>query len=472
MRQEEETYFAEEEMREIVRRFEEMEQSNAHSFFDVHELEQIADYYIDDGSYHHAFEAVNFGLVQHPDSIPLQIKKAQILLHQRKLSQSLALLDQLSRIEFTNVEIFISMGMVYDLMNKKEKASQQFEKAISLEQEEKDEIASQIAFSMQERENFEEAIRFFHLALKYNPQRTSCFLELGNCYQSLFIYGEAEKYYKKFLDVKPFSYRAWFSLGVVLKYQNRVDESLASMDFSLAINEQYGNALLFKANLLYSLDRYEEAIENYRSVLIQVPNDVLALVSLADCYISTDLPEKAIKHLIHAEKIDPSYHEIFHLLGIAEQNLGRPDQGITYLKKACSLEPDDASVWYSLAGCYTDSGKFREASRALQKAIRKDPADLEYREALAKILRQEGKYLKAADILEEGIGFSEPDAWFLYFLGTYRILGHEIKEGLRVIDKALQLNFKIHEKMVVIEPEVFNTREVLQLIAKYQNKKS
>jgi len=471
MRQEEDTFFQEEETQKSVNRFEEMQRNKTRYFFDVHEFEQIIDFYFENGLHNRAYEAIRFGLSQHPDSIPLQLKKAQVLLHQRRLKQSLSLLNKIARIEYNNYEVFVSLGMVFNLLGRTDEAILNFDKAFSLEPEEKDEIAGQIAFSFMDQQKYEEAIKYFSLALQINPSHVSCLFELGNCYKQSSKYREAEKYYKRFLDKQPFSLHGWFFMGVVLKYQDRFEEALEALDFALAINDQYSNALLLKADIFTFLERFEEAIETYLVLLAIVPEDVMALVTLANCYLSINHLEEAEKYLIRAKNIDPSYSDIYYLLGSITQDTDRLKQSVVYFRKACSLDPEDPVFWYSLAGALTDIGRIKEARDALKKAIREDPQDMEPREALARLYCEDGNYVKAADILEEGFNFSEPNAWHFYFLGSYRILGHELQRGLRAIEKALELNFSIHEEISLFQPDVFNTKEVLELIEKYKNKK-
>ena len=73
-------YFENEEIIEAVERFNRMILDARFEYFDVFEIEGSIDYFLDEGEISLAHQAVTNGLEIHPQSISLQIKKAQILL--------------------------------------------------------------------------------------------------------------------------------------------------------------------------------------------------------------------------------------------------------------------------------------------------------------------------------------------------------------------------------------------------------
>ena len=77
------------ETEEIVLRFERMKRSNQSCYFDVIELEAIIDYYLDSDNSAKAFEAMSFACELHPHSVPIQVRKARVLLDKGRAMDAL-----------------------------------------------------------------------------------------------------------------------------------------------------------------------------------------------------------------------------------------------------------------------------------------------------------------------------------------------------------------------------------------------
>ena len=72
-----------EELRELLKQFENLRTGRSHSFLDEESFERIVDYFDDKDELNKALEAVELGIEQYPYSSSLLVKKADLLIATR-----------------------------------------------------------------------------------------------------------------------------------------------------------------------------------------------------------------------------------------------------------------------------------------------------------------------------------------------------------------------------------------------------
>jgi tetratricopeptide (TPR) repeat protein len=119
--------------------------------------------------------------------------------------------------------------------------------------------------------------------------------------------------------------------------------------------------------LLWTQSQYEEAAQEFRAELVNVPNNAQAMAYLADTQMRLNHPEAALPLILLAIKINPAM-ELPHLdLGILDSDAGRRDDALRELKEAARLGPSDVNVHYRLARLYKAMGRTPEANVEFQK---------------------------------------------------------------------------------------------------------
>lgn len=126
--------------------------------------------------------------------------------------------------------------------------------------------------------------------------------------------------------------------------------------------------------LLWGLLRFDEAAKEFQAELDNNPSHAQALTYLADSYIQSNHPEKAMPLLEKAVEINPKI-ELAHLdLGILYTSADKKAEALRELKAAEQLNPNDQAVHWRLGRFYKSLGKNQEAqaefakTRSLQKA--------------------------------------------------------------------------------------------------------
>jgi tetratricopeptide (TPR) repeat protein len=113
--------------------------------------------------------------------------------------------------------------------------------------------------------------------------------------------------------------------------------------------------------LLWKLDRYEDAAQEFKAELANDPSHALALAYLGDVEMKLQNPKAAFPLLEKVIRIDPKV-ELAHLdLGILYLDAKRQNDALRELVTAEKLNPGDVSVHWRLARLYQTNGKKDEA---------------------------------------------------------------------------------------------------------------
>lgn len=172
--------------------------------------------------------------------------------------------------------------------------------------------------------------------------------------------------------------------------------------------------LLEKANELYALGKYDEAVTAYRSYLEQDPGTVMVMLSLGQCLEESGKPdeafavfqsvvdltsadpldrevaalalaglgdcefkkghrEAAVEHWKKAIETSPSNESAAANLGEVLFSLGRDDEAVSYFRKAIEIAPTRQDIRFGLVNVYLHQGKFDQARTELNRIIKLDP---------------------------------------------------------------------------------------------------
>jgi predicted Zn-dependent protease len=111
-----------EEIRELLKQFENLRTGRQHSFLEEDAFEKIISYFQEKEDLAKAAEAAEMAIEHYPYSSLLLIKKADILLATRKYKQALEVLEQAELLDSTDINLYILKTDVYLALDQQEKA--------------------------------------------------------------------------------------------------------------------------------------------------------------------------------------------------------------------------------------------------------------------------------------------------------------------------------------------------------------
>jgi tetratricopeptide (TPR) repeat protein len=153
--------------------------------------------------------------------------------------------------------------------------------------------------------------------------------------------------------------------------QQRGDDALAVRKYQ-EILKSYPDSLETRTNLgaaLAKLNRYDEAIEQYRAVLAKKDNPSLRL-NLALAYYKKGAWREAVQQFETLRAAQPDDVRIATLLAECYTNLGQEGKAIATLTPMAAAHPDDLSVAWLLGSALIRAGQRREGLDLVDRVAR------------------------------------------------------------------------------------------------------
>ena len=148
------------EIKEEVERFEQMENGEKESYFDVHSIENIFDFYADKNQFEKAERVLQLGFRQHPQSTTLLAKQAIILIEKGDDQKAIHLMESILHLEQSNPEFYLNLGWVYLRNGATEKGLVCFRKTLEMAFDEHEDYLLDIVLYLNQVQEFNSTIQF------------------------------------------------------------------------------------------------------------------------------------------------------------------------------------------------------------------------------------------------------------------------------------------------------------------------
>jgi len=451
----------------VVKRYKTMLSDEQMGFFDVSDFEHIADHYIDKNQLTNALQVCEIAVSQHPHSIVVKIKKAQILLGQLKTEKALDLLKMLVDIESTNSEVLLMLGNCYSLQGKENKAYEYYQKAEKFSYDDRDELLYNIGAGYVQSGDYTRAVIFLEKAYHENPMNESVVYDLAFSYDKL---GNEEKsiiYYNEYLDLDPFAESAWYNLGIIYTRREEYDKAIEAYDFALAIDENYTSALFNKANTLSTAEKYHEALSCYLEYLRFDKSSSDAHVYIAECYFQLEEYSKSYDYYKQAIQLDSKNADGWYGAGIVlmvEENI---TESLIFLKKAISLDATCADFWNAFGKVNAALDHYEDAHIAFAKSVEIEVTNSDFWIAFADFYYHYEQIDLAIQTLFQAEKSVDENAQLFYKLSGYLTENGNVQLARTYLEKALILNYSIHPDFFLDFPGLQSKRWIKKMIGQF-----
>ncbi len=451
----------------VVKRYKKMLSDEQMGFFDVSDFEYIADHYIDKNQLTNALQACEIAVSQHPHSLVVKIKKAQVLLGQLKTEKALDLLKMLAEVESTNPEILLMLGNCYSLQGDETIAYDYYRKADKFSFDDRDDLLYNIGAGYVQNGDYQRAVVFLEKAFRENPKNDSVLYDLAFSFDKL---GDDEKsisFYNKYLDIDPFAESAWYNLGIIYTRREEFDKAIEAYDFALAIDENYSSALFNKANTLSTAEKYSEALNCYLDYVRFDKNSSDAHVYIAECYFQLEDYSQAYNYYKLAIHLDPKNADGWYGAGIVlmvEENLA---ESLVFFKKAIKLDNTCADFWNAFGKVNAALDHYEEAQIAFRKSVEIEDTNADFWIAYADFFYnydQIGLAIKTMLDAEKAIA---DNAQILYKLSGYLTENGDSQLAKIYLKNALTLNYSIHPDFFLDFPGLQSKRWIKKMIGQF-----
>ena len=193
---------------------------------------------------------------------------------------------------------------------------------------------------------FNEAISLINPILEDHPNNIILMLDLAYSYANLSRYDKAIELYTNIIELAPENSSGYTGLGFIYRKQGK--NEVAIKEFTKGILYAPDNAIAHfeKAEALFEIDQYEEALKSYYKALqfSGVETEAETLHRIAQVNLGLKNYDKAIKICNDVLSRDPSYISVNNIIAIAYYLKEDWKKAELYFEKYLKVIPEDESA--------------------------------------------------------------------------------------------------------------------------------
>jgi Flp pilus assembly protein TadD len=241
---------------------------------------------------------------------------------------------------------------------------------------------------------------YLQMALYINPNEPFTVAAMGNVYEAIRRYQQANEIYERIPPGTPMHWITSLRKAVNLNLLDQVEESKALLESLAKQRPEEITPQDTLGNIMRARKRYGEAIEHYsRAIaLIKAPAQQHwhYWYSRGTCYERTKRWPQAEADLKRALQLSPDEPLVLNYLGYSwiDQNRNLK-QGLAMIQKAVSKRPNDGYIVDSLGWAQYRLGNYKDAVKHLERAVELKPEDPTLNDHLGDALWRVGRKREA-----------------------------------------------------------------------------
>jgi len=367
-----EEYFRSEEFQELLESYETSVETGDTPFLDVDDLVDLADYFSWKRDDKQAEQVIALALELYPDATLPNVFRARRALEKEDYAAARAYAEQIGNHDdpdyhYLQAELLVAE----DRIDEADHYLREYGKTVDA-----DEYQDFVKDCANLYIDYDVNDKAYEWMLRCKADDSDDFKELmARTLFGLGKYNDSERIFNELIDRHPFSKHYWNALASAQFMRQDYSGSVSSSEYAIAIDPHDPEGLLTKANGLFQLENYDEALKYYQRYVEEVPEDEPALESiymeLAFCYSHNRQIDKAIEMLDKAggDAIDKMVVK-GHLLLENE----RVEEALEAFQAAINMSDSTPSVLLRiivslydnryLTACYEMFGKYFEYIKA------------------------------------------------------------------------------------------------------------
>jgi tetratricopeptide (TPR) repeat protein len=451
---------------ELVKKFEEMVESNDEFYYDTEELEDIIVYYLELGDFNYADIAVNYGLKLHPNSLEIKIKKLEVLLEWEDYTSAKELINELRGASMENTDFLVCYAKYYSNLGNPKRSIDICKKALDLGEEENF-LNNFIADEYINLGDPFNALKHYQQALKDDPTDEYSLENIMICFNELSKSDEAITFLNTYLDDFAFSEVAWSEYGQFYFNRKNYEEAIRGFDYLLAINSNAVGVYASKAACYEALKQFDKAIEVYEDMLELEYTKAFTFYKIGLCFKAQKQLFVALTYFQKSLREDPQFYLSMMEQSYLYEEMGAMPESLHFAKEATLLNDNNLEYQKRLAFLFIESGRFEESLVCLKKLVDTEPSRFYNWYAYSEVLMLLGEYDEAVTVVENALK-SHNRAELYYQLSNCWFNLRNQEKGELALQNALELDSTLATDMQKKYP--FIKEEVKKVKSKVKKK--
>ena len=462
-----------EQLRELLKQYESFKNGRSHSFIEEDAFEKIIDYYQEKEDLTKAMEAAEIASEQFPYSSMLLIKKADILIANRRYQDALDMLDQASILDGGDINLYILKTDAYLALDQQEKAVVLLEEALSLfDGEEKIELLFELADVYDDYEDFDKVFDCLKMILEDEQNNEEALYKI--CFWTDFTGRNEEsiRLHQQIIDEYPYNELAWFNLAAAYQGLKLYEKSIDAYQYAITIDEKFDYAYRNMGDAYIRLRKYKEAIEVLEKVNeLAKPEDVI-FEAIGHCYDRLKNFAQARIHYRKASHIRQDDSKLFYKIACTYFNEGLWESCIKQLETAMKIHRLQAEYNLLMGECKMQLGLFKEAIQYFSNVVRVRPRNAGGWESLIRCLYNAKYFEEALEQSTAALKVTGGKPLFIFYKAAVLFAMGKTKEAVLQLEEAMRQSPKLLKKFVELNPAILQNQLVVDVIARFKRNKS
>jgi tetratricopeptide (TPR) repeat protein len=179
---------------------------------------------------------------------------------------------------------------------------------------------------------------------------------------------EPIRFYERIIKYAPFSYRAYYNLGLVYERMGKKELAEAQYRKTLELKPDHAEANNNLGIQYFQQGRQQESIEFFQRAIESNPDYADAYNNLANVYFVSGERDKAMAQYKKTIELNPLCAEAYSGLGAIYSQIGKDEEAMSLLKKAIEINPALAQAYNNLASIYFQNKQYKLAIEYCDKA--------------------------------------------------------------------------------------------------------
>ncbi|MBI3718766.1 MAG: tetratricopeptide repeat protein [Sphingobacteriales bacterium] len=462
-----------EEIRELLKQYENLRSGKSHSFIDEDAFERIIDYFEEKEDMPGAITAAEFAIEQYPYSSSLLIKKADLLITTRKYNDALDLLDRVESLGSQDINLYILKTDIFLALDQQAKAVELLEEAIHhFDGEERIELLFELSDVYDDYEEFDKVFDCLKMILEQEPINEEALYKI--CFWTDFTGRNEEsiKLHSKIIEDYPYSELAWFNLAAAYQGLKLYEKSIDAYQYAIVIDEKFDYAYRNMGDAYIRMRKYKDAIEMLEKVLeLNRPEDVI-YEAIGHCYDRLKNFAQARFYYRKASHLNTEDSKLLYKIACTYINEGQWESAIKQLQSALEIHRLQPEYNQALGECLVQLGKYKEAIEAYSNVIRQRPKNVQAWTSLLECFMVADMLDDAEEYVDIAYQQSKNKPIFLFYRSTILFAIGKSKEAINQLEIAMEKAPRLIKKFIALNPQILQNQQVVDLIARYKRNKS
>jgi tetratricopeptide (TPR) repeat protein len=462
-----------EELKEMLRQYENMKAGRRHSFLEEESFERIIDYFDDRNELAQAMQAAELAMEQYPYSSVLMVKKADLMIASRRYREALDLLDQAEVMDSGDINIYILKTDAYLALDLQAKAVEVLEAAIiQFEDDERIELLFELADVYDDYEEFDKVFDCLKLILEADPNNEEALYKI--CFWTDFTGRNEEsiRVHQRILEEYPYNELAWFNLAAAYQGLKLYEKAIDAYQYAITIDEKFDFAYRNMADAFIRLHRYKEAIEPLEKVIeLSRPEDVI-YEALGHCYDKLKNYAQARFYYKKASHLNPEDSKLYYKIACTYINEDQTESAVKQLQNALRLQPLQSEFNLAMGECMVDLGRYQDGIEYFGNVIRVKSKSIKGWSSLLECLMKGNLLEEAEEYAQTAYEETGNKPVFLFYKTAILFAQGKSKEALNQLEAAMEKAPKLIKKLITLNPRLLQHQHVVDIVARYKRNKS